>query len=120
MKKILRRIVLVLAMAVVSVSLFACVPSNLEKAREKMAREGYTVTNIDASIFDGAEGGIMATDVLDGDMVIAVRFESVKAAKQGLKDWDELMSKLGKQGTAIRDGKWVYSGIGDGVEDFAD
>lgn len=120
MKKIVKRIGLVLTMAVLCVSLFACVPSSLEKAQEKMAREGYNVVNINVDALDGAEGGIMATDLLEGDMLIAVRFESVKAAKQGLKDWDELMSKLGKQGTAIRDGRWVYSGSGDAVEDFAD
>ena len=122
MKRMLKRIVLVMAMAVLFVSLVACVPSNAEKAKEKMAKEGYNVTDIGSVaklIFDGVEGGIYAVDN-DGDMVIAVRFESVDDAKDAYNDWESLLSKLGQSGTALRDGKWVYSGMGDGVEDFAD
>ena len=122
MKKMLKRIVLVMAMAVLFVSLVACVPSNAEKAKEKMAKEGYNVTDIGSMaklVFDGVEGGIYAVDN-DGDMVIAVRFESVDDAKDAYNDWESLLSKLGQSGTALRDGKWVYSGMGDGVEDFAD
>ena len=122
MKRLLKRIVLVMAMAVLFVSLVACVPSNAEKAKEKMANEGYNVTAIGSMaklVFDGVEGGIYAVDN-DGDMVIAVRFESVDDAKDAYNDWESLLSKLGQSGTALRDGKWVYSGMGDGVEDFAD
>ena len=123
MKKILKRIALVVTAGALCAMLFACAPSNVSKAEEKMAKQGYTVTDINASIlgllFDGVEGGIMAVDN-EGESIVAVRFESVDDAKDAFKDWDDLLSKLGKEGTAVRDGKWVYSGTGDAIEDFTD
>ena len=118
MKKILKRIGLVLAIGVFCVTLFACVPSDIAKAKEKMAKEGYTVVEIPEN-FDGCVGGISATkvDFQDGaDNLTAYLFESVDDAKDFLADWDETVG----QGTAVRDGKWVYAGTEDAIEDFTD
>ena len=127
MKKALKKIFLALAMTMTLFALVACVPSSVEKAKKKMAKEGYTVLSIDEDVLDaldidGAVGGINATkrDGLSIDSLIAVRFASVKDAKAAIADWDALMNRFGAKGTAIRDGKWVYSGSEDGIEDFTD
>ena len=118
MKKILKRIALVVTAGALCATLFACVPSDIAKAKEKMAREGYTVIELPEN-FDGCVGGISATkvDFQDGaDNLTAYLFESISDAKDFLADWDE---KVG-EGTAIRDGKWVYTGTEDAIEDFND
>ena len=99
--------------------LMACVPSSLEKAKEKMAKEGYTTVNILPALpgADGCIGGIYASEGLfDEDKITAYLFETAENAKVFLANWDKLVGK----GTAIQNGKWVYAGSEDAIEDFVE
>ncbi len=120
MKKLLKIIATSVLSVLACATLFACVPSNIEKAEKKMAKEGYDVKDI-GKLGDGCVGGISArkADLQDGiDFLIAYLFESNDDAKDFLADWEELVGN--ESGTAIRDGKWVYAGTEDAIEDFED
>lgn len=93
----------------------ACVPSNVEKAKTKMKTEGYAVVGVEDYEGEGLVGGFNATKLEwnDVDNITALLFDSKANAK---KFYDE----LGDKSRAFQDGKWVYWGTEDAVEDFKD
>ncbi len=116
MKKMIKWISLVAASAF-GMMLFACVPSGLEKAENKLAREGYNVT---VSTKDGVEY-LYATKLDDNETeeLYAYRFDSKNEAKTFYKNKKaELLSK--GLSSPIQEGKWVYVGTPDAIEDFED
>ena len=112
MKKILCTI-----LAFVSILCFAaCVPGNMKDAEKKMKSEGYTVIAYTDKDAEGLIGGFNATKaegLFDVDNLTALLFESEKAAKEFYKDMEN-------KGSAIQDGKWIYWGTEDAIEDFKD
>ena len=104
---------------------FACTPSSLEKAEEKMKDAGYTVItysseeaeNLAIAIsavgnWKGAEGivgGLSATKE-SGKQMSAVLLDTEINA-------EELYSSIGGR-PAIVDGKWVYWGDEGAIKDF--
>ena len=81
-----------------------------------MKREGYTVTSYDMSeVVDGLAGGFMATKTDEGEVeqLVALLFDSKKDAKDYYND-------LSDKSNVIQEGKWVYWGTEDAVEDFED
>ena len=112
----LKKVICAVAAAMSCLFLFACTPTSVSKAKEKMREDGYLViayTNNDA---EDLEGGFTATknaDRLSVDTITALLFDSTKAAKK-------FMSDYGDDFNAIRDGKWVYWGTEDAIEDFKD
>jgi hypothetical protein len=108
--------------------LAACAPANIEKAQEKLKDAGYTIVTMSEEAVpgvDGSVGSITATksDSLMGaisgdiDMIVAVLFESTSDAKEYYEahkdDEKEDEAQIVKQ-----DGKWVYVGTEDAIEDF--
>ncbi len=96
--------------------LFACTPSSVEKAEDKMKKEGYTVLAYSDKEADGLVGGFTATKaegILDVDNITALLFKTKDDAKKFMEEIDD-------NSKAIRDGKWVYWGTEDAIEDFTD
>ena len=112
MKKILCAILATFA----CLSFAACVPTSMEKAEEKMKKEGYTVLAYKDDKAEGLVGAFTATKaegLLDIDNITALLFDSKDAAK-------EYYENYANKTNAIQDGKWVYWGTEDGIEDFTD
>ena len=107
MKKIKKILCLFLA-TVACLFITACTPSSLGKAKDKMKKEGYTVTTYEVEA-DGVVGGIMAVDS-EFDMLYAVLFESRADAKAFAEN----------SASGVQDGKWVYWGTEDAIEDFTE
>ena len=101
--------------AIACVGCVACVPSNMEKAEKKMKKEGYTVIAYTDEEAEGLVGGFNATkmDEWELDNLTALLFESRKEAKDFYND-------MNNKGNAIQEGKWVYWGTEDAIEDFED
>ena len=125
----MKKFLLGLLAAIMCIGMAACAPANLEKAEKKMEDAGYKVEVTDDAdavkllTAEGAVGMIVAmkgefslTTGIDGDMVTAVLFESASAAK----DYYEKVSEEEKEEDQVikQDGKWVYVGTEDAVEDF--
>ena len=80
--------------------------------------KGYAVAayQVDKDEVDGYVGGFVATKVetLDVDTITAVLFESKKEAK-------EFYEELGGEDSKwLQEGKWVFMGTEDAIEDFKD
>ena len=125
----MKKFLLAVITAIMCIGMAACAPANLEKAEKKMEDAGYKVEVTDDAdavkllTAEGAVGMIVAmkgefslTTGIDGDMVTAVLFESASAAK----DYYEKVSEEEKEEDQVikQDGKWVYVGTEDAVEDF--
>lgn len=126
MKKIIKWITLAAASALTCVAFMACAPTSLDKAYEKLAMEGYKVQIIEADVnIKGHVGGINAqrTETDDGavdmDVLMAYLFDSKSAAKEF---YEEQLGKTSENdvGSLLREGKWVYMGTADAVDDFID
>lgn len=118
MKKALKFLSLAMMVLFTGALLTACVPSNVEKATEKMEEADYLV--IDYTKADDAEGclgGLLATKILDGEGLIAILFDS----KDNAKDYYEnLTDKDTEYGNFLQKGKWVYAGTDGAIEVFED
>ena len=112
----LKKVICAVAAAMSCLFLFACTPTSVSKAKEKMREEGYTVSTYSAEDAEDVKGGFVAMKsggILDVDTITAVLFDSTKAAKKFMKESGDKLN-------AIRDGKWVYWGTEDAIEDFTD
>ena len=112
----MKKIICTILAAMACLSFVACTPANIDKAKDKMKKEGYVVMAYEDKDAEGFVGGFSATKTegfMDVDNITALLFESTKDAKA-------FMEKYGDQSKAIRDGKWVYWGTEDGIEDFTD
>ena len=104
---------LLAALACISMCfLVACTPSNVEEAETKMKEAGYTVIAYSNDDAEGLVGGLNATKFadLELDTITAAYFETADDAKAFYEKLDET--------GATQDGKWVYWGTEDAVEDF--
>ena len=126
MKKIITIIAVIALMAVLGTVLFACVPSNADKAKAKMEKAGYKVevTDIDADMAKlmGADGAKQALEAYkeaekeeDMEYISAILFDSSKNAKAYYNDNKD---KVEKGLTAAQKGKWVYVGTEAAVKAF--
>ena len=106
--------------ALTCLMLFACAPSNLDKAEDKMEAAGYKVEDYDSNI-EGAVGGILARPtgsagsviggLIDGDVFRAILFETKDAATKYLET-------KGEDTEYVQNGKWVYWGSEKAIEAF--
>ncbi len=116
MKKMFKIIATTALSVLACATLFACVPSNMEKAKDKMKKEGYTITAYEGEgtdAIDGLVGGFIATKAgswTEVDTLTALLFDD----KDSAKDFYEDLNK------GIQKGKWVYYGSEDAMEDFED
>lgn len=113
MKKILSAALALIA----CVSFVACTPSSVEKAEKKMKDAGYEVSAYSDVEAEGLIGGFVATKggLLDMDTITALLFESKDDAEDFCEDAGKLVSIVV---TPEVDGKWVYWGSEDAIEDF--
>lgn len=111
----MKKILCAVLAAVSCLGFAACVPGNVEKAEEKMKKEGYTVIAYEDKEAEGLVGGFNATkfEGFSADNITALLFESSSDAK-------DFVAELGDNSKAVQDGKWVYWGTEDAIEDFTD
>ena len=112
----MKKIICAVLAAVSCLGFAACTPSSVEKAEEKMKKEGYVVLAYEDQEAEGLVGGFNATKtegILDIENITALLFESSKDAKKFVEELNDT-SKI------IQDGKWVYWGTEDAIEDFED
>ncbi len=115
----MKKCLLGLLAAVMCVGMAACTPSTVEKAKNKMARQGYNVIDYDNVNAFGLVGGFVAIEddpeskaTFEYDMMTALLFET----KEDAKRFYETVTSSG----AGMDGKWVYWGDEDVTEDFTE
>ena len=88
-------------------TLFACAPSNVEKAKKKMEDAGYIVVGKEDKEAEGLVGAFAATKITEN--IVAFLFETSADAKA-------YAEKVGSK--AVQDGKWVYFGSEGAIEAF--
>lgn len=113
MKKFAKFTALALVLVLAVAMLTACVPSDIETAKEKMEEAGYTVRSYSKEA-EGLQGGFLATKGLLGESVYALYFDSAANAKS----WYEANTTKDDTTTKCA-GKWVYWGTEGGMKDFA-
>ena len=122
MKKLAKILSLTMALLVSMLAFTACVPSDVDSAREKMQEKGYTVVDYadyEADNDDGILGGIWATDVnslldpSDDEGIIAIYFESSEKAKEYAENWND-----DKYDEVTCSGKWAFAGTEKAIKDF--
>lgn len=119
MKKALKIIVAVALIAAFACILFACVPTNLEKAKEKMENEGFTVLSASFN-YEGIEGAFNATKASFSEgsgTLTAIYFESTSAAKEAYETIVGEENK-DKDNAVKQSGRWVYFGTSAGIKAF--
>jgi hypothetical protein len=106
----MKKFICALLATLACLTLFACTPSNVEKAEAKMKDAGYNVAAYKDEEAEGVVGGFVATKGLNVlDSITAVLFKTKDDAK---KFAEEMGSK------AVQDGKWVYFGAESAIEAF--
>ena len=123
MKKIWKWITLSVLSMLTCAILFACTPSNLDKAESKMEDAGYKVTELSANADEGIVGGINATKAnvdlanlnFEAETIFAYLFESKKDAEAYA---NKVRENWSEDSALVQDGKWVYWGTSKAVEDF--
>ena len=97
----------------------ACAPMDVDKAEEKMEKAGYKVTVVDGTlaeiIDENAEASLTA--IKSGDMLTAVLFKDFKSANEYYKKAMDEDKEKGDQ-VVKKNGKWVFVGTEDAIEDF--
>ena len=109
----MKKLFAVLAASLACVCFTACTPFSVEKAEEKMEEAGYTVIAYKNEEAEGLTGGLVATKIslTEGvDILTAAYFETTEDAKA-------FYEELGES-SAVQEGKWVYWGDEDAIEDF--
>lgn len=118
MKRTLKIVLTVALIAIVACVFFACVPSDMEKAKSKMEDAGYTVASISRS-YEGLEGAFSATKVSVSEgsgTMFAFYFESASAAKDA---YDEIKGDNKDEDMPVKqNGKWVYLGTSAAIKAF--
>jgi hypothetical protein len=105
----MKKFICALLATLACLTLFACTPSNVEKAKAKMEKAGYKVAGYEDEDAEGLVGAFSATKTPVIDTIKAFLFESEKAAKE----FAEKTGNLAKQ-----DGKWVFIGSESAIEAF--
>lgn len=113
MKKFLSTMIMALA----CVAMAACAPMSVEKAEEKMQKEGYMVLAYEDTDAEGCVGGFVATKN-DGEGLFDIEIEMITAVLFETSDAASDFYSVANQAGAVLDGKWVYWGTEDAIEDF--
>lgn len=114
MKKLAKILSLTMALLVSTLLFTACVPSDVESAKDKMRDADYNISEpiiVSSESEAGVVGKIKAQKLnsynLPEDTIIALLFETSKQAKEYYESgggwYDSVLSKTGC------DGKWVYA-----------
>ena len=103
----MKKLICALLATLACLTLFACAPSNVEKAKAKMEDAGYIVVGKEDEKAEGLVGAFAATKITEN--IVAFLFESTADAKA-------YAEKMGSK--AVQDGKWVYYGTEGAIEAF--
>lgn len=118
MKKITKILSFAFVVLFAGLIMAGCVPANIEKAKDKMKKAGYTVAAYDqGKDADGFVGGFMATNLsltTGFDAMVAILFETSADAKDFSATWTG--NYEGKN--VYTEGKWVYTGSEDAIAAF--
>ena len=131
MKKLLKIATLALAVVCTAVFFTACtIPSNPKKTRKNLEMEGYTFNTVVEVTLKTAMGvlGVKTEDVISATKVEEGEIDNVMLVYCTSKDTakemeDKIIEKLRKEYSGEgeirygRDGKVIYFGTEDGVED---
>lgn len=104
MKKLFKLFSLLLAV-VCTFALTACTPKDMDAAKEKLEKAGYTVV-VYENYF------IAKTALVNGETVTGYLFESKEKAEESY----ERIKKI--DANAVLSGKWIYYGTEQGMKDF--
>ena len=88
-----------------------------ESAEEKMQKEGYGVIAYEDKEAEGLIGGFVATKN-DGEGLFDIEIEMITAMLFETKDAATDFYSAANQAGAVLDGKWVYWGTEDAIEDI--
>ena len=116
MKKLIKALSTCLLLVVMAITFVACVPSNVEKAKEKMQEAGYKVAAYtDDDEDDDIVGGFIAykDNKLVPDLT-AIQFDSNDEAKDYFEDHKD----NGLKKNIERSGKRVFWGNSSAIEEF--
>ncbi len=116
MKKLIKALSTCLLLVLMTVMFVGCVPSNVEKAKEKMQEAGYKVgAYSDDEDDDDIKGGFVAykDNILIPDLT-AIQFVDNGEAKDYYEDHknDKVKNNI------ERKGKWVFWGNKSAIEEF--
>lgn len=103
----MKKFICALLATIACLTLFACTPSNVEKAKTKMEDAGYVVIAKEDENAEGLVGAFVATKITEN--IVAFLFETKDDAKA-------FAEKTGSK--AVQDGKWVYYGSESAIEAF--
>ena len=110
----MKRLVKITSLFLISIMAFlltACIPSDVESARQKMKEAGYKVYELSGDEEDGIIGGITAIGFNEG--LIALYFEDSTLAKKYAEEWvDSKYSEISYSGNC------AYAGTKKAVKDF--
>ena len=110
----MKKFFLALITAIMCIGMSACAPASVEKAEEKMQKAGYTVVAYENKEAEGLVGGFVATEglggLLGGNAMTALLFETKDAASD--------FYSVANQAGAVLDGKWVYWGSEEAIDEF--
>ena len=112
MKKLSKVLSLILIFITSVFLLTACVPSDINSAKDKMEEAGYYVKDYTGyEDGDGIVGAITAIKVSDG--IVAIYFNSSQEAKAYADGWVDSKFSYVKY-----EGRWAYAGTKKAIEDF--
>ena len=115
MKKMMSKLVGALCAVALCISMTACAPFTFDRAEEKMEEAGYTVMAYESTgEEEGLVGGIVAVKMeglLNVDTITALYFSSILEAK-------DYYDGLDNKEDAKWEGKWVFWGSEEAIEDF--
>ena len=111
MKKAVPIIAVALVVVLAAVFLVACAPSNVEKAKENLKKEGYIVVGYQRQS-EGVVGGIVATKLTS--TMTAVLYDKASTARADLKE----IKKENPDTNAKVMGKWIVWGDEAAIKAF--
>ena len=113
----MKKFLLAIVMAILCIGMTACTPMSVEKAEEKMQKAGYLVVSSEDKEAEGLVGGFVATKN-DGEGLFDIEIEMITAFFFETTDAASDFYSVAGQAGAVLDGKWVYWGTEDAIEDF--
>lgn len=119
MKKLLTIISVLVVVVMATVLLMACVPSSMEKAKDKLEKAGFSVESMPIDIQDLSEGAVdalLAIKSLGSGYLFATLFDSEASAKAV---YDEYLADSEEFPFIVKQsGKWLYLGDEEGIKAF--
>ncbi|MCR4660620.1 MAG: hypothetical protein K5765_01305 [Clostridia bacterium] len=120
MKKSIKLVVVLVAIAMLSILLIACVPKTVEDARAKFSEEDYAIIDFDdmqlAVMYvnlnlESVDGGFAVMHKEDGNVSVILHFSDLASAKAFYSDLRKEMNETEVTDKYIfQEGNWVFVG----------